>query len=157
MTWNKKRKLVKCNDCGFIGIIHARTAKDIFIHTSIASNINLSEILPTGREHLKKLSFGEPALIRCYRGQVSWVVDSSAKPEIGLGNRDAISASLREDRNCPYFYKYVPGYNPSEHKVLQRESEERQFTTKVAIISALIGAVVGGLIAALVNLVANSN
>ena len=100
----ERNKKVKCNDCGFIGIIHLSTVEDDFIQRLIKGDVTLSEIPPVGREHLSKMAFDEPASIRCERLQVVWVVNSSAPPEDGLGNRDSISASLKEDRNCPYFF-----------------------------------------------------
>ncbi|MBE9515075.1 MAG: hypothetical protein IMY79_02935 [Chloroflexi bacterium] len=148
----KKPKLVKCIDCGFIGVILGETFLLGTGHSFLQGVT--AELPPVGRSNLADFAMEEPFSVRCFRGQVSWVVNSSGAVEPGLGDRNAIFNSLQQARKCPYFYGYRPGYTPQEHRDLQMESEGRKFMLKIAILSAVIGAAVGGLVAAIVSLAA---
>jgi len=149
LTKIKKQRAV-CNDCGFIGVIHI-SQQEHFIEDFIMNRIDLIELPPVGRETPLNFAFNEPFVVRCKRKQVSWVVNSLAKPEKGLGNRESISRGLKEERPCSYFMKYQPGYSPSEHLKLQEEKTRKMFTIKIYLISAIISAIISGIVTLIIN------
>ena len=72
----------------------------------------------------------------CLREQ--WVFTRNARQDKEI--RYADLKSLAVPRQCPYFFKYQPGFSPVEHKEIQREAETRNTTFRATIWGAIIGA-----------------
>ena len=52
-----------------------------------------------------------------------------------------LDVALNTERECPYFFPYLPGYRPIEHREPQQNANTQRLLIKGMIMAALIGAV----------------
>ncbi len=139
MLWKRK---VSCTNCGFL---YWETIGRFF--TDEPEQYRPEEITELEREEMKDIDIEPPyspyleneetrgiSRLACLRNQ--WVMLPEAK-------RSGYYSSIEEvtrDRKCVYYMKYIPGFNPEEHKELQREEKTRKTIFKATLIGAIIGA-----------------
>lgn len=61
---------------------------------------------------------------------------------------------IRQLDKCRFFFKYVPGSGPEEHKELERDKKNRDVVRNAALIGAFIGSLVSTIGYFLYNLLA---
>jgi hypothetical protein len=131
-------KKVLCSNCGFLcwDVSDYRDA--------VATTIRWGEIYHFNRKKLVEgtikaidddTELNESYHLSCLRKQWIWSPGNTDTRYNFVGFGD-----LQASRKCVYYFKYVPGSGPEEHKELKRESD----TTRVIRNATLWGAVVGG-------------
>jgi len=139
MLWQRK---VSCINCGFLyWQIIGRFSPDISepyrpeeISEHEREEMKASDIEPPYSPYLENEETGGITRLDCLRNQ--WIMLPKAK-------RSGYYSSIEEvikNRKCVYYMKYMPGFNPEEHKELQREEKTRKEIFKATLIGAIIGA-----------------
>jgi len=133
-------KKVLCSDCGFL-CWHISDVRDEFGHLK-----RWGEAPQYNRKELDEGSLKatdddyenyESSKISCLRHQ--WIFFLGSKDQ----KYNFVSLyDIKELRKCRYFFKYVPGSGPEEHKELERDKKNRDVVRN----AALMGAGIGGLI-----------
>jgi hypothetical protein len=85
------------------------------------------------REHIADGTHKDPTLLTCARH--IWIA-----PDFRNKPKNEALATLNTQRKCAYFYPYSPGYSPSEHRELQRETRTQWLLIFGMLSAALIGA-----------------
>lgn len=133
-------KKVLCSDCGFL-CWHISDVRDelgrhkrwgnVFQHNR--KELAAGSLKATGDDYENNESYN----LSCLRHQ--WIFSPGNKDPrynfVGLED-------IRKLRNCEYYFKYVPGSGPEEHKELERDKKNRDVVRN----AALMGAGIGGLI-----------
>ena len=142
MNWQRK---VSCTNCGFL---YWETIGRFFEPDEDEFETDRpEEITERGREEIKDSDVEPPYLpymeneethgitrLACLRNQ--WVMLPEAKKS---GYYSSIE-EVTQNRKCVFYMKYIPGFNPEEHKELQREKQTRETIFKATLIGAIIGA-----------------
>jgi hypothetical protein len=78
----------------------------------------------------------DPTVFRCERDILSYV-------EIITRSREEVLSLLTQQRQCRYFFPYLPGFSPQQHLDLEREHRTNILLVKATIIATIIGAIIG--------------
>ncbi len=131
-----KRRNVFCTNCGFFcwGLYSPEDGSRTRIvgcPTYWRNRIQTDKVM--GPKEDPETGEGINAL--CLRGQ--WVF----APNIKSSELDYIDVDrLIQQRKCPFFVKYQPGFSPEEHKELLRDAQTRETVFRAALLGAVIGA-----------------
>ena len=142
MNWQRN---VSCTNCGFL--YWERIGRFPEFDEDNLEEGKTKEITERERKEIKDIDIEPPytpyieneethGIIRlaCLRHQ--WVMLPKAK-------RSGYYSSIEEviqNRKCAYYMKYIPGFNPEEHKELQKDKQTRETIFKATLIGAIIGA-----------------
>lgn len=133
-------KKVFCSDCGFL----CWSVSDV--RDELGLRKRLGEVYKHNRKELAAGTIkavdddyetNEHYMIYCLRNQWTWLPGNKDPRYNFVGLED-----IREPRKCEYYFKYVPGSGPEEHKELERDRKNRDVVRN----AALMGAGIGGLI-----------
>ena len=137
MLWKRK---VSCTNCGFL---YWGTIGRFFPDEDESEQCIPKEINEWEREeindgdyvpYLKNEETGGITRLSCLRNQ--WVVLPEAKSSGYYSSVEEIT----QNRKCIFYMKHIPGFNPEDHKELQREEKTRKTIFKATLIGAIIGA-----------------
>ncbi len=129
-----------CSNCGFL-CWHVSDVRDEFGYLKRWAEVSRYNRKELTEGSLKATDDGyennEYRKINCLRHQ--WIFFLGSKnPKYNFVSLE----DIRELSKCGYFFKYVPGSGPEEHKELERDKKNRDVVRN----AALIGAGIGGLI-----------
>ena len=140
MNWQRK---VLCTNCGFL---YWEEIGEFFKNKPPLDGLK-QEIFAWEREEMEDRDVEPPyvpyieneethgiARLACLRNQ--WVMLPKAKKS---GYYSSIEEVI-QNRKCAYYMQYIPGFNPEEHKELQKDKQTRETIFRATLIGAIIGA-----------------
>jgi len=142
-----RSRKVKCVDCGFLSVVLGfdlvpEYKSDVRMWYERAYGHDLfgpQECSKKIRSHISQFDLSESLRMMCSRHVWDYLKEDS--------NTRELCELINQERQCPYFFPYNPGYSPEQHLELKRGQEQRRFL----LLTSLIGAAVGAGIALLAN------
>lgn len=142
MKWQRE---VSCTTCGFL---YWETIGEFFEPDEDELEMSgIKELYEVDREEMQDRDVEPPyspyleneetrgiTRLACLRHQ--WLMLPEGKE---WGCYSSIEEVIQK-RKCVYYMKYIPGFNPEEHKELQKEKQTRETIFKATLIGAIIGA-----------------
>lgn len=123
-------KTVECHKCGFFCWQSnvTNTVRELDEH--FRKDINEGQV--QGEAEFTEGDFNNRYLFYCYRRQ--WTFGTGRFSTYQNANQ------IVHPRECIYFYKYEPSYDPEGHKELIRDWKLRNVTWHAALLGAVVGA-----------------
>lgn len=131
-----KRRTVVCTNCGFLGWQHVDPDEHRLGEFSLKDRSDLQAWASDGAQPPDSVLLQLP-LVRCLA--VQWNFPHHPLSQEAYVCFETLEV-IGQPRQCPYFFKYQPGYSPEEHKELKRDADTRRTLVKASLIGAAIGA-----------------
>lgn len=142
------KKRVKCSECGFLGLLLGFSPFPEYSSQMLLEMLQQSEgrqlfapqeCIQQTRDRIVSGNLLDSRSVTCVRNVWSGFAGKEMIPT------EDILKSLNSERDCPYFFSYIPGYTPSQHLELQRERTQHRFLIIVSLLSAAVGAAIATL------------